>query len=378
MNRYLALGIGLAAILVAISFLFLFRESPTKVVFQRPVQEGRKEAGDIRKILAIHSYHREWGWNQDTEKGIIEGLASKGFEKDKDYQLQSFYMDTKNTYILQGEVQMRADQAKDLINQYKPDLVFINDDNALTYVAVPWSITHESSTLPFVFAGINSDPTRFKSVIDSAEHPGHNITGALEVFPISQGMALMKRLIPGAKTAILIADSSESSNSIVEQIKKDSVNYPNTGIKIKEIIQAKTFADWQKIIKDHQGNTDVLGIFSYHQLTGEDGKVVPAADVVQWTIKNNKIPEIGFLLFHAEDGFFAATGVSPYKTGMYVGETMADIFKGKNPGDIPIIDPKKIDIAFNSARAKALSIKIPIDILSLATKIYETIGGLRY
>ncbi len=378
MNKYLALGIGLAAILVAISFLFLFRESPIKVTFERPVEEERKADSDIKKILAIHSYHKEWGWNQDTEKGIIEGLASKGLVKDKDYEIQSFYMDTKNTYILQGEIQMRADQAKDLINQYKPDLVFINDDNALTYVAVPWIITHKSDGLPFVFSGINSDPTRLRSIIDSADHPGHKITGALEIFPVSQGLALMKRLLPNAKTAILVADSSESSDSIVKQIKKDAVNYPDIGVKITEILQAETFADWQKIIKDHQGNTDILGILSYHQLTDADNKVVPAADVVQWTIDNNKIPEIGFLLFHAEDGFFAATGISPYKTGIYVGEIIARVLNGENPGEIAITDPKKIDIAFNSARAKLLNKKISIDILGLATKIYETIGGIRY
>ena len=373
------------AILVAVTaaaagfFLLFQRTQPIEVRIENPSNPTGTSARG-KKILAIYSYHPEWGWNIDTEKGIIDGLSARGYQKDKNYELRSFYMDTKVTYTLIGQIQARGDQAIKLIEDYNPDLVFINDDNALTYVAVPYSVKHPESNIPFIFAGINGDPSEFKTVIDSLAKPGHNITGDLERFPFHEAFSLAKRILPTMKTVTLFADASESSNSLIKIMKADGIlTDKNLALKVVEIVQVEKFSDWQKKIEEYQKKTDSIGILTYAQLRDDKGEVVDASEVVAWTITHNKLPEIGFLLFHAEDGFWSAVGVSPYKTGKHIANTAADIMTGaKKAGDIPITDPKLVDVAFNIKRSEMLGVKIPLDILGLATQIYTEIKAIRF
>jgi ABC-type uncharacterized transport system substrate-binding protein len=247
-------------------------------------------------------------------------------------------------------------------------------------VAVPYSVKHPDDNIPFIFSGINGDPTEFTTVIDSLERPGHNITGALERFPFLQGFSLIKRIFPSAKTIALFADSSESSNSLIKVMKADGLETdPSLPLKVAAIIQVDSFADWQSKITEYQNKVDIIGTLTYHQLKGDNNNIINASEVVTWTINHNKLPELGFLLFHAEDGFLSAVGVSPYKTGKYLGEEMGDILSGsKSVKDIPITDPKLVDVAFNTRRAEILGINIPIDILSLATQVYTEIKEVRF
>ena len=143
-------------------------------------------------------------------------------------------------------------------------------------------------------------------------------------------------------------------------------------------IQVNTFQEWKERITAYQAEADLLGILTYHQLRDEKGDIVPAPEVVDWTVHNSILPEIGILTFHAEDGFLAALGVSGYKTGIYVGILGGEILKGASPSDIPIIDPEVTDVALNLERAAMLGIELTTDELLYADVVFRTIGSSRY
>ena len=101
---------------------------------------------------------------------------------------------------------------------------------------------------------------------------------------------------------------------------------------------------------------------------------MPAYQVADWTIRNNRLPELAFIPDDARDGLLAAVGVSYYKTGIYVGILGAEIFEGNNPATMAILDPKIIDITFNLERAKMLGVNISAQEL---TKAYQVFHSLR-
>jgi ABC-type uncharacterized transport system substrate-binding protein len=330
------------------------------------------------KILVVHSYHEGWGWNQDIQRGIIEGLSRERFLEGRGYQIKTFYMDTKVTYITPEKIEERGVKAIDLIREYKPDLVFVNDDDALKYVAVAYTEKYPEESIPFVFSGTNLDPSIYAPV-DSLKKPGGTITGALERFPFHDAFALGKRIVPQATRIVLMADPSSSSTFVVNAFKErylDKVS--DSPLEIIGPIQVNTFDEWKEKIAVYQTEADLLGILTYHQLRDQKGNVVPAPEVVDWTVHNSVLPEVGILTFHAEDGFLAALGVSGYKTGIYVGILGGEILKGTSPGDIPIIDTEVTDVAFNLERAAMLGIEIPTDELVIADVVFQTIGSSRY
>jgi ABC-type uncharacterized transport system substrate-binding protein len=335
---------------------------------------GTVEAPTATKILLIHSYHESWDWNSDIEAGIIEGLAQQGFDQGVDYQITTFYMDTKVTYTTAEQIEERAELALGLIDELDPDIVFVNDDNALKYVAVAYAATHPESALPFVFCGINVDPSVY-GPIDSLEHPGGKITGTLERFPYSEAFALAKRLSPDAENIVLLADSSTSSTAVIDNLKTTYIDVVNSSpLEVIGPIQLSTFDEWKAAVAEYQTQADFIGIITYHQLRDKNGDVVPAQEVVNWTVNNSDLPEVGFITFHAEDGFLSAAGVDGYNTGIYTGVIGGEILSGADPGGIPIIDPQAVEIAFNLCRADMLGITIPTAELAAADKVFHTIG----
>jgi ABC-type uncharacterized transport system substrate-binding protein len=335
-------------------------------------------SGPALKVLVVHSYHQEWGWNQDISRGITEGLARDGYVLDRDYELKTFYMDTKVTYIEPEQVQERGAEAIKLIKEYEPDIVFVNDDDALKQVAVAYTEQYPAERMPFVFSGINIDPTVY-SPIQGLERPGGPLTGALERFPYYDAFALAKKMVPGASSIVLMADPSSSSTFVVDTFREQYLDrVQDSPLEIIGPFQVNTFAEWKQKVAEYQDKADLLGILTYHQLRDENGQVVPAPEVVDWTVNNSRLPEMGILTFHAEDGYLAALGVSGYRTGIYVGVLGGQILHGANPGTIPIIDPGVTDIAFNLARAKMLGITIPTPELVAADVVFQSIGGTRF
>jgi ABC-type uncharacterized transport system substrate-binding protein len=335
---------------------------------------GTTEAPATTKILVIHSYHEGWDWNSDIEAGIIEGLNQQGYQQDTDYEMETFYMDTKVTYTTVEQIEERADLALDLIDEFDPAIVFVNDDNALKYVAVEYAATHPESALPFVFCGINVDPSVYEP-IESLERPGGKITGTLERFPYYEAFALAKKLSPNAENIVLLADSSTSSTAVINNFNTTYLDVVNSSpLDVIGPIQLSTFDEWKATVAEYQTQADFIGIITYHQLRDESDNVVPAQDVVNWTVNNSDLLEVGFITFHAEDGFLSAAGVDGYKTGIYTGVIGGEILNGADPGEIPIVDPQAVEIAFNLCRADMLGITIPTAELAAADKVFHTIG----
>lgn len=328
------------------------------------------------KVLVVNSYGKGMGWEQDIQRGIVEGLRRSGYVKGEDYELKTFCMDTKVTYTTQEDMELRAEEVFDLIDEFDPAIVFVNNDNALKYVAVEYTKRHGEARLPFVFSGINLDPTIYDP-IECLDRPGGPITGALERIPYYEAFSTGKRIVPSATKIVILADFSPSSDLVAGTFEERYLDVAtDSPLEVIDYIQVESFEEWKEKVVEYQRKADFIGILNYYQLRDDKGEVVPAAEVANWTIYHNKLPEIGFIATDTEDGFLAAVGISYYETGFVVGLLGGEILKGRDPATIPIVDPKAVDVTFNLERAEMLGIKIPPAELAEATAIIQYIDEI--
>ncbi len=106
---------------------------------------------------------------------------------------------------------------------------------------------------------------------------------------------------------MLLSDFSPSSTFVINAFKERYLDRViDSPLQIIDYIQVETFKEWKEKVAEYQTKTDFIGILNYYQLLDENGEVVPALEVAKWTVHNNKLPKLGLIATHAEDGILAA------------------------------------------------------------------------
>jgi len=293
------------------------------------------------KVLLVFSYHPEYSWVIEETRGVEDVLKDKGITTEK------FYLDTKRKTSEEWKKKVAEDAVKE-IEQFKPDLVMVFDDNACELVAKKYI----GKTLPFVFCGMNGEPEDYG-------FPAENITGVIERHHLKESIELLKRLVPDAKKSVLLSDNSPTSQKFVAEMNKTTLP-----IDMYAFYTTNDFDNWKAKLKDLQSTVDVLGLYLYHTIKEKNGKVsLPSEDVLGWTLQNSKIPEFTFSDFTVRDGALCGVVVSGYAQGKAAAEMTLTILAGASPANIPIECPKEGIPMINEKRAKELNIRIPEDVL---------------
>lgn len=293
-----------------------------------------------KKVFAVFSYHPEFSWDIDENKGIDYVFAGHNIE------LERFYMDTKRKTSPEWK-QAMADKAIARITAFQPDVLMVFDDNACEWVAKHYA----GSTLPVVFAGMNFEPAHYG-------FPTANITGVVEHIPLKDMIDLVSELVPAVRKVAFISDNSPTSSGADEQLLSLDLS-----VEIHEVVATNDFNEWKVKITAWQDQVDAIGLFTYNTIKDAKGTVsTPPAKVMQWTIENSKLPEFASFDFAVKDGALC----SAYKPGIQQGRTAAElvlkILTGASPADLKIIDPPESVRIVNKARARQLGIEIPKDI----------------
>ncbi len=321
------------------------------------------------RVVIIHSYDGDFRWTAEQNQGILDGLARAGYKEGDQYDLRVFYMDTRLNFKTPEEIQVRADIATRTIDEFKPSLVFVTDDAAVNYVALPYLEAHPDTDISFVFSGVNGDPSTYP-MVQSLEHPGAPITGTLERIPFQLAFEAAAKLFAGSKKVVLLADDSPSSKDVVDSFNQEVQAGESMALQPVDFLQITTFEQWKQAIEDYQDKADAIAVLNYHRIEDGSGNIMPAKEVAQWTVQNSKIPVFGLISDWSADGFVMSFGNSGYKTGLYVGLRGADILDGKPAGDMPILDPEEYETTYNVDTAQQTGLDIPPEDLLDAAEIY--------
>ncbi len=297
------------------------------------------------RILHIMSYHSPWRWTDRQFEAFREEL------KDANVSYEVFQMNAK-LYSSKAQKEKKAQEGRDLIDQFKPDLVYTSDDDAQEHVARHYV----NQSLPFVFSGVNNEPALYGFV------GSKNITGVMEQEHFAESVTLLRKMVPQARRIALVFDDAGMWDPVRTRIAQAMQRLPDMTIVANDTI--RTFAEYKAKMKGYEATADIVGTLGIFNLKDEAGKNVPYQDVQKWTVENSKLPDFAFWIDRVYFGTLCAVTVSEREQGRAAGRlARAILLDGKSPSSFRMTPTTKGMPAVSLARAKKLGIKLDSDLL---------------
>lgn len=300
------------------------------------------EAADKRfRVLHIMSYHTPWEWTEDQFDGFREPLQGL------DIEYKVFEMDTKRRSSDAWKERVGR-EARDLIDAWKPDLVYTNDDYAQQYVTRHYL----NREIPFVFSGVNADPEDYHFV------GSRNVTGVLEQEHFVETVRFLRQLVPGISRIAVIVDDDPTWTGVVRRMQqKLALDLPDIEIAHWDVVD--TYSDYRQKIRRYQDTVDAVGLLGIHAFKDHEGNNVPWQTVLRWTAENSILPDFSFWKDRVRYGTLCVVYVSGYQQGLAAGRIARGILAdGKKPSDFPMVPTVKGQPIMSLARARQLGISV--------------------
>ena len=309
----------------------------------------------LHKVLYVDSYNRDIPWVREIMTGMTDAFR---IEMD-DYELTEspaglvnlriFHMDTKNNKA-EDYIKQSAVQAREIIEEWKPDVVIASDDNASKYLIAPYFI---GDALPFVFCGVNWDASVYG-------FPAENITGMVEVQLIDQ---IIEKLSPYGKGTRIGFIKGESLSSL-----KEGENFQKMlGYRIIQKF-AVDFEDWKRQFIEIQQEADILLVGNLDDVGDWDKD---ADSLKRFMVGHTVIPTGAWDPWMSESVLItiAQTG---REQGKWAAETALRILDGVPPSQIPIAKNKMATVYLNMALANKMNIRFPMELLDTSHLVNES------
>ena len=320
-----------------------------------------------KRIFVVSSYDRDYLWSQQTQKGLTDAMMRFGY-LDNALQAEVFtrsdqvessrvvaqkaWMDTKRKNSFQ-EIARTTAQIMQAIETFKPDLVFLGDDNAANYIGNQLLDTQT----PVVFWGINGLPLKY-GLVDSMDSPGHNITGVWQAGYLKESLELLKRLDPKVDTFAILACDSETSRPRVKQIAHLAKN-GKLPLKLVDVVVTNSFQEFKKRTLELANVVDAFFILNHDTLQNEQGTHVDMLEVGKWYLENVKKPEVAPEAQFVREGMLGSASDSGYNQSYRAFEMAYDILEqGFNPSRMRTVTPQQGPLIVNRMRAEALGINL--------------------
>jgi putative ABC transport system substrate-binding protein len=218
-----------------------------------------------------------------------------------------------------------------------------------------------TSTIPIVFA-IGDDPVQY-GLVGSFSHPGGNITG-ITLFMATltpKRLEFLSEVAPAAPLAIVINPRN-----------------PNAESEAKNAQAAAQLLGRELRVLSASNESEIDAAFA--TVAQQPRSAVMLATDPYFFLRRDQLAGLAAryalpaVYFHR--GFAAAGGLISYgatvteenrTAGQYTGRILA----GEKPGDLPILQPSKIELIVNLKTAQALGLDVPPSILARATEVIE-------
>jgi putative tryptophan/tyrosine transport system substrate-binding protein len=219
-----------------------------------------------------------------------------------------------------------------------------------------------TTTIPIVFV-TGTDPVKV-GLVTSFNRPNGNLTG-VHVFLVGLG----------AKRLGLLHDVVPKSNLIAVLA---NPNFSQAGSELRDVQEAAAALGLKVHVLRAGSEPEIDNAFATIMKERADAVLVAAdpfftsrRDQIVSLAARYAIPAIYELREYAAAGGLMSYGPSLIDGYRQVGAYTAKILKGAKPGDLPVLQPTKLDLVINLKTAKALGLTIPPGVLAIADEVIE-------
>ncbi|MDR5660510.1 ABC transporter substrate-binding protein [Burkholderia cenocepacia] len=275
--------------------------------------------------------------------GVRAELKAEGYGDDKlKWEYQS----------AQGNTGTAAQIARKFVGD-KPDVIVA--------IATPaaQSVVAATKSVPVVYSGV-TDPVAAQ-LVKGWGPSGTNVTGVSDKLPLDRQVALIKRVVPNAKTVGMVYNPGEANSVVVVKELKEIL--AKQGMTLKEAAAPRT-VDIGPAAKSLIGKVDVI-------YTNTDNNVVSAYEALVKVANEAKIPLVAGDTDSVKRGGIAALGINYGDLGRQTGKVVARILKGEKPGAIASETSSNLELFVNTGAAAKQGVTLSPDLVKEAKAVIK-------
>ncbi|OXJ18061.1 ABC transporter substrate-binding protein [Burkholderia sp. AU6039] len=275
--------------------------------------------------------------------GVRAELKAEGYGDDKlKWEYQS----------AQGNTGTAAQIARKFVGDQPDVIVAIATPAAQAVVA-------STKSVPVVYSGV-TDPVAAQ-LVKGWGPSGTNVTGVSDKLPLDRQVALIKRVVPNAKTVGMVYNPGEANSVVVVKELKEIL--AKQGMTLKEAAAPRT-VDIGPAAKSLIGKVDVI-------YTNTDNNVVSAYEALVKVANEAKIPLVAGDTDSVKRGGIAALGINYGDLGRQTGKVVARILKGEKPGAIASETSSNLELFANTGAAAKQGVTLSTDLLKDAKTVIK-------
>ncbi len=330
-----------------------------------PAGAGENAPKKVR-VFVVSSYHREYVWSQDTNKGFCDAMLKFGYFDDRsqaDEYSTNDRVETSRAVVVKmwmdakrkgskAELERAARAIYRAVKNFQPDLIFLGDDEAGEYIGKLYLDTK----IPVVFWGFNESPVKY-GLVDTAARPGHNVTGVYQSGYYVESLQFLKKLAPQVKSVAILSDTTLSGRTHYKALQY-LAEQGGLPVILRDTVAVGGFEEWKAKALELQKKVDAFYVVSVSGFKDKNGAAVPVSEAIRWYTSAITIPE-ATRGHYVKDGLLCAADDSGYKqTYEAVGMAHDILTKKAKPATFAAKTPSRGALMANRARAKALGIDL--------------------
>ncbi len=310
------------------------------------------------RLLWISSYAADDVQSIQVQSGIVEALAAHGYTMvDGTLEWEIVYLDLK-PYAAVADLLLKATAATAAIQDFKPDVVIVSDDEAIRGVISPSSNPNQL----FVYCGLSGDPREYKIV-----RP--NVVGVSESSSPLQTLEIARAFVPAAKSYMILSDNSLPSKDMTLKVYQDlTQHYPDM---LASFWITENWLVWQETVLKANA-VDFILLVSSNYVWDNQGGYVEQEELMSWMLENAPVPVFSMSDLAVVNGAVAGLVSGGYDQGWAAGQIVVRIARGAHPSSIQADTFVRNRLVMNLAAARHWNLSIPIA-FPLAAHVYRTL-----